>query len=241
MADHVEVTGTGTAGAVPDVVVLDVRVQCEAPDVAGALAAAADRVTAALQAAADHGVAERDRRTTGMGVSTRWDREGRAVVGYTAHQTVRLLVGTASGSVTFSARAPGRGRRLRSRRGHPRGGGPRAPAGAGADRGLRGRPCHRRAVRRPRRTRPGPCPPGHRTGRPRPPMPRMPRWRPWRRAGCRSKPASRPSRRVSPCVSGWADRWSGSTRSVGSGPRCWCSPCSRRASCACGSSTPSRA
>ncbi len=92
MADHVEVTGTGTAGAVPDVVVLDVRVQCEAPDVAGALAAAAERVTAALQASADHGVAERDRRTTGMGVSTRWDREGRAVVGYTAHQTLRLLV-----------------------------------------------------------------------------------------------------------------------------------------------------
>ena len=92
MADHVEVTGTGTAGAVPDVVVLDVRVQCEAPDVAGALAGAAERVVAALQAAADHGVAERDRRTTGMGVSTRWDREGRAVVGYTAHQTLRLLV-----------------------------------------------------------------------------------------------------------------------------------------------------
>jgi uncharacterized protein YggE len=60
--------------------------------VAGALAAATDRVTAALQAAADHGVAERDRRTTGMGVSTRWDREGREVVGYTAHQTMRLLV-----------------------------------------------------------------------------------------------------------------------------------------------------
>ena len=92
MADHVEVTGTGTAGAVPDVVVLDARVQCEATDVAGALAAATDRVTAALQAAADHGVAERDRRTTGMGVSTRWDREGREVVGYTAHQTMRLLV-----------------------------------------------------------------------------------------------------------------------------------------------------
>lgn len=92
MAEHVEVTGTGTAGAVPDVVVLDARVQCEGADVAGALADATDRVTTALGAAADHGVAERDRRTTGMGVSTRWDREGHAVVGYTAHQTFRLLV-----------------------------------------------------------------------------------------------------------------------------------------------------
>ena len=92
MADHVEVTGTGTAGAVPDVVVLDARVQCEAPDVAGALATAAERVTTALQAALDHGVEEQDRRTTGMGVTTRWDREGREVVGYTAHQTLRLVV-----------------------------------------------------------------------------------------------------------------------------------------------------
>ena len=132
MTDHVEVTGTGAAGAVPDVVVLDVRVQCEAPDVAGALAAAADRVIAALQAAADHGVAERDRRTTGMGVSTRWDREGRAVVGYTAHQTVRLLVRDRErvGDLIRRVRRR-RGRRLRSRRGHPRGGGPRAPCWSG--------------------------------------------------------------------------------------------------------------
>jgi uncharacterized protein YggE len=92
MADHVEVTGTGAASAVSDVVVLDARVQCEAADVAGALSAAGDRVVAALQAAADHGVAERDRRTTGLGVSTRWDREGRTVVGYSAHQSLRLLV-----------------------------------------------------------------------------------------------------------------------------------------------------
>ena len=92
MTDHVEVTGTGTAGAVADVVVLDARVQCEAPDVAGALAAAEERVTTALQAVLDHGVEEPDRRTTGMGVTTRWDREGREVVGYTAHQTLRLIV-----------------------------------------------------------------------------------------------------------------------------------------------------
>ena len=92
MSDHVEVIGSGTASAVPDVVVLDARVQCEATDVAGALGAATGRVTTALQAAADHGVSAADRRTTGMGVSTRWDREGHAVVGYTAYQSLRLLV-----------------------------------------------------------------------------------------------------------------------------------------------------
>ena len=64
MPDHVEVLGTGSASAVPDVVVLDARVQCEAPDVAGALGAATGRVTTALQAVADHGVTPVDRRTT---------------------------------------------------------------------------------------------------------------------------------------------------------------------------------
>src|SRR5512139_2572231 len=92
MPDHVEVLGTGSASAVPDVVVLDARVQCEASDVAGALGAATGRVTTALQAVADHGVAPADRRTTGMGVGTRWDREGRGVVGYTAHQSLRIVV-----------------------------------------------------------------------------------------------------------------------------------------------------
>ena len=92
MSDHVEVLGSGSASAVPDVVVLDARVQCDAADVAAALGAATRRVTTALQAVADHGVAAADRRTTGMGVSTRWDREGRGVVGYTAFQSVRLLV-----------------------------------------------------------------------------------------------------------------------------------------------------
>ncbi len=92
MSDHVEVLGHGTASAVPDVVVLDARVQCEAADVAGALGAATGRVATALQAVADHGVEAGDRRTTGLGVSTHWDREGHKVVGYTAHQSLRLLV-----------------------------------------------------------------------------------------------------------------------------------------------------
>ena len=110
MSDHVEVLGSGTASAVPDVVVLDARVQCEATDVAGALSAAASRVTAAVRAVADHGVESADRRTTGMGVSTRWDREGTRVVGYTAHQSLRLLVRDRDGvGELISALAQGAG------------------------------------------------------------------------------------------------------------------------------------
>lgn len=92
MADHVEVIGTGGAAAVPDLVVLDVRVGAAEPDVASALEAATTRVDAALAAAAALGVDEHDRRTTGMGVNQRWDHEARQVVGYTAHQTLRLRV-----------------------------------------------------------------------------------------------------------------------------------------------------
>ncbi len=92
MFDHVDVTGTGTASAVPDVVVLDARVNCDAADVASALAKATERVSAAFAAATEAGIAAADRQTTGMGVSSRWDHEGRGVIGYTAHQTMRLLV-----------------------------------------------------------------------------------------------------------------------------------------------------
>ncbi|MBM6400868.1 SIMPL domain-containing protein [Phycicoccus sonneratiae] len=92
MSDHVEVIGTGTASASPDVVVVDVRVSVEAADVAAALSGLAARLDATLTAAADHGVHEHDRRTTGMGVSPRWDREGQGITGYTAHQALRLRV-----------------------------------------------------------------------------------------------------------------------------------------------------
>ncbi len=92
MSDHVEVIGTGSASAAPDVVVLDVRVQVEARDVASALRDLGARLDATVGAAAGHGVGDHDRRTTGMGVSPRWDRDGQVVAGYTAHQSLRLRV-----------------------------------------------------------------------------------------------------------------------------------------------------
>lgn len=92
MSEHVEVIGTGSASGTPDVVVIDARIQCEEGGVAAALGSAATRTGAALSAAADHGVADVDRRTTGMGIGTRWDPQGGGIVGYTAHQTLRLTV-----------------------------------------------------------------------------------------------------------------------------------------------------
>lgn len=92
MTDHVEVTGHGAHHVVPDLVIVRVRVQCEARDVATALAESSTRTAAAFQAAADHGVAAADRRTEDIGIHPRHDQDGRKVVGYTAYQALRLTV-----------------------------------------------------------------------------------------------------------------------------------------------------
>lgn len=92
MDAHVEVTGAGSASAVPDVVRLEVAVRCDAGDVSAALADANARAAAVGQAARDHGVEAADLQTTGSGVNPRYDRDGTAVVGYTAYHSLRALV-----------------------------------------------------------------------------------------------------------------------------------------------------
>jgi hypothetical protein len=92
MSEHVEVTGQGAHHVVPDLVILRARVQCEARDVATALTESSSRTTAALQAAADHGVDGADRRTEDVGIHPRHDSNGRKVVGYTAYQAFRLTI-----------------------------------------------------------------------------------------------------------------------------------------------------
>jgi uncharacterized protein YggE len=92
MTGHLEVTGSGRAAGVPDVVRVQVGVRCDADDVSGALSDANARAAALAQAARDHGVEARDLQTTGTGVHARHDREGVAVVGYTAYQTLSVTV-----------------------------------------------------------------------------------------------------------------------------------------------------
>ncbi|MFW5470988.1 SIMPL domain-containing protein [Knoellia sp. CPCC 206435] len=92
MTEHVEVTGHGTHHVVPDLVIVRARVQCDATEVAAALDQASSRTAAALQAAADHGVEARDRRTDDVGIHPRHDQHGQSVVGYTAYQALHLTV-----------------------------------------------------------------------------------------------------------------------------------------------------
>ena len=63
-----EVTGVGSASAVPDVVRLDVSVRCEGADVSAALTDASGRAEALADAARDHGVGAGDLQTSGAGV-----------------------------------------------------------------------------------------------------------------------------------------------------------------------------
>ena len=89
---HVEVTGSGTASAAPDVVRVRAGVRCDGVDVSSALADADSRARGLAQAARDHGVADADLRTTGTGVHPRHDGEGVTVVGYTAYQSLSVTV-----------------------------------------------------------------------------------------------------------------------------------------------------
>ena len=92
MSSHIEVSGTGQASGVPDVVRLRVGVRCEADDVSTALSDTTHRSAGLAQAARDHGVEPSDLRTTDTGVQPRHDREGTTVVGYRAYQNLSVAV-----------------------------------------------------------------------------------------------------------------------------------------------------
>ena len=92
MSNHVEVTGVGSASAVPDVVRLDLSVRCDGADVSVALGDSARRTEALGTAALDHGVAPADLQTSGAGVHPRHDRDGVNVIAYTAYESLRVTV-----------------------------------------------------------------------------------------------------------------------------------------------------
>jgi uncharacterized protein YggE len=88
---RVEVTGTGTASASPDVVRVALGIRCDSEGVAAALSAAAATVRKVSAAARVHGLADRDITSTSASVQPRWTNEGVAS-GYTAYHQLTLLV-----------------------------------------------------------------------------------------------------------------------------------------------------
>ena len=92
MDAYIDVIGNGSAGAAPDVVLLDVRVAFDGAEVAPTLREAS-RLWAAVPAAARAaGVAEAGIRTTSAGVNQRWANDGSGPIGQTAYQSARIRV-----------------------------------------------------------------------------------------------------------------------------------------------------
>ncbi|USQ78959.1 SIMPL domain-containing protein [Ornithinimicrobium faecis] len=96
MTDTIEVTGSGQSSGVPDLVVLELRIQAERDTVADSLRAVSEGVRAVVERTATYRSSPvPPPRTQGLSLHTRHDREGRGVIGYTASQQLRLsLPGT---------------------------------------------------------------------------------------------------------------------------------------------------
>ena len=94
---HVEVSGTGSASAAPDVVRVMAGVRCDGDTVAAALADAGGRAAALTQTGRDRGVPDGGMDTTPTGVHPRHDRDGARVVGYTAYQSLVVTTGDVVG------------------------------------------------------------------------------------------------------------------------------------------------
>lgn len=93
MTDTIEVAGSGQATGIPDLVVLDLRIQAERETVADALRMVAEGVRAVVDRTATlRSEAVPPPRTQGLTLHTRHDREGRQVVGYAASQQLRLTL-----------------------------------------------------------------------------------------------------------------------------------------------------
>lgn len=90
MSVHVEVTGIGTASAVPDVVAVDLALTARETGVAAALSRAADLLSTAQQVARNHGIDGADIRSTGSHVHPVHDRHGEVTGRYEAGHRLRV-------------------------------------------------------------------------------------------------------------------------------------------------------
>ncbi|MDJ0321924.1 SIMPL domain-containing protein [Pseudarthrobacter sp. PS3-L1] len=108
VSEHISVTGTGTAEAVPDLLTMSIGVECRRDDVAAAYAAAGERSGAISSALREHGAQNEDMRTSGLNVraDVLWqDGVGQKVTGYVASATVTVQLRNLDGSSAALAAA----------------------------------------------------------------------------------------------------------------------------------------
>jgi uncharacterized protein len=117
-AGTVSVTGTGSAEAAPDLMVVSIGVECRAGSVAAAWSRAGTSSDAVASTFRRHGVADEDVRTSGLNVRADlvWrEGEGQSVTGYVAASSlmVRLRTpGSASAAISEAVEAGGNDVRL---------------------------------------------------------------------------------------------------------------------------------
>lgn len=114
----VRVTGTGSAEAAPDVLVVSIGLECRADSVAKAYARAGTGSAAVTATFRRHGVADSDIRTSGLNVRAdlAWrEGEGQRVTGYVAASTLTVTLrspGGASSAISEAVEAGGNDVRL---------------------------------------------------------------------------------------------------------------------------------
>jgi uncharacterized protein len=88
----VDVTGTGTASAVPDMVNLDLRVTRDGTSVSQTLRDVDEIVVAVRAGLAAAGIPDKDVATTSTGIHQRYDHQGQRASGFSGHHTLRVGV-----------------------------------------------------------------------------------------------------------------------------------------------------
>jgi uncharacterized protein YggE len=117
-AGTVSVTGTGSAEAAPDLMVVSIGVECRADSVAAAWSRAGTSSDAVASTFRRHGVADEDIRTSGLNVRADlvWrEGEGQSVTGYVAASSLTVSLrtpGSASAAISEAVEAGGNDVRL---------------------------------------------------------------------------------------------------------------------------------
>lgn len=88
----VDVTGTGTASATPDMVNLDLRVTRDGSSVSHTLRQVDQVASAVRETLRAAGIADRDVMTTSTGIHQRYDNQGQTVAGFTGFHALRVGV-----------------------------------------------------------------------------------------------------------------------------------------------------
>lgn len=90
--ETVSVQGAGAVAATPDVLRLDLGVECRGSTVDAALSDANEAMSAVQHSLLGLGVPEVDLRTSGLGIRTEYDHQGRRVAGFVVNQGLDVTV-----------------------------------------------------------------------------------------------------------------------------------------------------